>query len=225
MNFWLVDSPLKFLHLWIIQLDQKIWIEHHIQSLSVKELERARAFHFEQDRTSFINARGTMRSILGKTLSEHPSSFIFSYSPHGKPYLKEYAHIEFNLSHSGTFGLFALQLEGKKVGIDIEKIRPLNDLKDVARNFFSKTEVDKLMSTPKEIQLEAFYNCWTRKEAFIKAKGGGLSIPLDQFEVSFLPGENPKLINIDWDPTEIEKWELNSLKVPRGYKAAVVVEK
>jgi 4'-phosphopantetheinyl transferase len=158
-------------------------------------------------------------------LNVEPGTLRFCYSEYGKPGLdQEFGGDEnsFNLSHSNALGLLAVTRH-RAVGVDIEHIRP--DLADeqIARRFFSSREVQSLIALPAEVQKEAFFNCWTRKEAYIKAIGEGLSMPLDQFDVSLSPDEPANLLATRPDPAQALQWKLYSLYAGYGYAAAMAV--
>ena len=166
-----------------------------------------------------------MRDILARYLSLAPEEILFQVSQFGKPFLVDEHFsrgLTFNLSHSHELGLVAIAIQ-RAVGIDIEHLRA--DLVDeqVARRFFSQHEVETYLSLPPEIRKEAFFNCWTRKEAYIKAIGEGLSMPLDQFDVSLTPGEPARLIATRPDPAQALHWNLYALHPGNGYTAALVV--
>jgi 4'-phosphopantetheinyl transferase len=162
--------------------------------LSSDELLRAARFRFEHLRQSFIIARGAVRHILAACTGVRPESIRFAYSPEGKPSL-EYpaADLRFNVSHSGKFALCAAG-SPPCLGVDIEQVRPMPDALSLARRFFSPEEAAELARVPPHLREQVFFNCWTRKEAYLKAVGSGLSIPLDSFRVSILPGEPVRLL-------------------------------
>jgi 4'-phosphopantetheinyl transferase len=155
-----------------------------------------------------------------------PRELQFSYGPYEKPLLvaQQDGHtLQFNVSHSQELGLCAVSL-GRAVGVDLEKIRPDFINEKIPEQFFSHQETAKLRALPVPFQESAFFKCWTRKEAFFKAKGGGLSLKLDQFEVSFAPGEPTAILNIYDDPKESDRWSLIDLDPGPGFAAAVAVE-
>lgn len=194
--------------------------------LSADERERAERFHFRRDRDHFIAARGLLRLLLSRYLGLPPQQLSFSYSPYGKPSLaaeRDRARLRFNVSHSQGIALYAFTLE-REIGVDVEYIRQDVVGESVAEHFFSAQEVASLRSLPAEVQPQAFFNCWTRKEAFIKARGEGLSFPLDQFDVSLVPGEPAALISTRNDLLEASRWSLQTLPVEEGYVAALAVE-
>lgn len=224
-------EPIKLVsdevHVWRARLDQPpLCVESLLGTLTDDERSRAERFKFLKDREHFIVARGTLRAIIGRYLQIEPSQLRFCYSDYGKPALvKDFAGgaARFNLTHSHGLALFAVTC-GREVGIDLEKLRP--DLADgqIAERFFSAQEVRRLRELPRQQQGEAFFNCWTRKEAYIKARGEGLSMPLDSFDVSLVPGEPAELLDTRGDPQEASRWSLRELFPASGFVAAVAVE-
>ena len=215
-------------HIWQVGLDHgSSQTDGYLLTLSSDERERADRFYFQKDRESFIAARGVLRSILGRYLNRAPESLRFRYSSHGKPALDFGSggdSIRFNLSHSHRTVLYAIARD-REVGIDIEFVREGPHEEQIAEHFFSPNEVRTLRSLPPVQQRYAFFLCWTRKGAYIKARGEGLSVPLDQFDVSLMPGEQAKLLSTRPDPLEAGRWSLHDLAVePTGYAAAVAVE-
>jgi 4'-phosphopantetheinyl transferase len=196
------------------------------QSLGPDEQERAARFHFEQDRKHFIVARGVLRAILGRYLNRSPECLSFCYSSYGKPALageSELNTIRFNLSHSYGVALCAVT-RGRDVGIDLERIRCGLAGAQIAGRFFSPKEIAMLQAFPAEMQNQAFFRCWTSKEAYIKALGKGLSLPLDQFDVSLDPREPGIVVDTSRDPSEASRWSLQELTPAPGYAAAIAVE-
>lgn len=213
-------------HIWRASLDQPLSLIQQLrQSCAADELSRAKRFHFEKDRRRFLVARAGLRHILSYYTKTPAGELGFGYSEYGKPCLTFPAGLElrFNLSHSGDFGLYAVTW-GREIGIDIEQIRPMADIEQIARRFFSARENMALQAIPEPQKETAFFNCWTRKEAYIKAIGEGLSRPLDSFDVSFAPGEPAALLTIRDAPQDISRWSLHGLVPAPGYAAALVVE-
>lgn len=177
------------------------------RSLSADELERADRFYFDRDRNRYVVGRGLLRGLLAGYTSKRADELRFDYSPYGKPTLRDDERISFNVSHSGDRAAFAVG-RGVIVGVDIEVLdsKPSDVL--VARQFFSATEVDDYLSLPDDIRPRAFLSCWTRKEAYIKARGEGLSLPLQDFDVTLTPGVEPQLLRTAWDPAEPSDWLL-----------------
>lgn len=191
------------------------------------EEERARSlrFRFRKDRERFTAARGVLRAIVARYLRVDPSCLQFQYSDFGKPVLsREFdTAIRFNVSHAGELALYAVSLH-REVGVDVERIRFDLAYEEIADQFFSPQESSELRALPVERQPEAFFRCWTCKEAFVKAKGGGLSLPLNQFDVSLAPGKPGSLLSIRDDSKEASHWALQELDVGVGYVAALAVE-
>lgn len=214
-------------HVWRVMLDQLAQnIPTLMRLLPEDEQSRAQRFAFPTDRNHFIVARGMLRLILSRYIAVAPENLRFSYSPHGKPFLNfelSKKPICFNLSHSHGMALYAIAL-GRKVGIDIERVRHNLDIATIAKTYFSAHEYKSLCDLPTEDQHEAFFMCWTRKEAYIKARGEGLSHPLDRFAVSLQPGDPAALLQNDSDPSEVLRWMLYHLVPDLGYIGAMAVE-
>ena len=207
---------------WRIKLDLPLATVKQLEStLSTDESQRARRFHFEKDKTNYIVAHGCLRDILSRCLQCEPGKLNFDINDYGKPSIKGYK-LEFNLSHSGNLALIAVSRECK-VGVDVEHIRSNMEFESIANRFFSPNEVAELISLPLEQRTIAFFNCWTRKEAYIKAQGLGLSLPLDSFDVSLTPNEPVLLHATRPDSHEANRWSLYSLEVDSGYAAAVAI--
>lgn len=214
-------------HVWQAVLNRPLsQVQSLFHILAVDERARAEQFVFQRDREHFIVAHGVLRAILSCYLHSTPEQVSFRYSSYGKPSLSEESGddtLRFNLSHSHGLALYAVT-RGREVGIDLERIRPEVEVEQIARRFFSRREVATLLALPKTLQREAFFLCWTRKEAYIKARGEGLSLPLDQFDVSLIPGEPAILLHTQGDPHEAHRWSLQELTVAAGYAAALAVE-
>jgi 4'-phosphopantetheinyl transferase len=202
------------------------WIEGFRQTLSGDELRRADAFHFQRHREAFIVGRGLLRSLLGGYLGVPPQELLFSYTEFGKPSLSESSRagsLRFNFSSSHEMALCAFTLN-REVGVDIEHRRAEVECEQLAERFFSAPENESLQKLPRQLRPRAFFDCWTRKEAFIKAVGEGLSFPLDQFDVSLAPGETAALLTVRGDAGEAARWSVVDLPAPPGYAAALAVE-
>jgi 4'-phosphopantetheinyl transferase len=177
-------------------------------------------------RDQFVAGRGIQRDILARYLGVKPEAIRFRYSPTGKPTLDAPADslgIRFNVSNSGGLALYALTL-AHEVGVDLEAIRPLSDSLGIAQRFFSPWESDTLRALPSAVRNLAFFRCWTRKEAYVKAVGQGLSMPLDQFDVAFRPGEPARLLRIRGDAVGAERWTLFELNPGEVYVGSLAVE-
>jgi 4'-phosphopantetheinyl transferase len=214
-------------HVWRASLEQpKSQIESFLNTLAADEQARAGRFYFERDREHFIVARGVLRAILGCYLNRPPECVAFCYGAHGKPALaedNELDAIRFNVSHSNEVALYAVARD-RKVGIDLERIRFDLAVMEIAERFFSRREVATLRTFPTEAQRRAFFRCWTRKEAYIKARGEGLSLPLDQFDVLLAPGKPGAVLHTQQDPSEASRWSLQELCLAPDYAAALAVE-
>jgi len=214
-------------HVWRAQLELPLSRVEELRGiLTDDELDSANRFSFEIDRQRFIAARGTLRSILSRYITIDPRHLRFYYNQYGKPFLApEFSSylLNFNLSHAGSMALYAIT-RNMEIGVDVERVRADFEYEEIAERFFSANEVAILRTIPTEKKLEAFYNCWTRKEAYIKAHGKGLSLPLDSFDVSFAPWE-PSIILITKDESqESSHWTLLDLKPGPGYVGAVAVK-
>jgi len=192
-------------------------------TLAPDERHRASRFHFDRDRTAYTAARGALRTLAGGYLGAAPEDLVFAYRAKGKPFLEAARDdLRFNVSHSGAFALLAFTL-GREVGVDVEQRRPLQDLLSLAKLSFSQPEYTTLCGLPLSDQLDAFFACWSRKEAFIKTTGEGIS-QLGDFEVSLLPGEPARLLRVkDVSPAE-HRWSMHDLPAIPGHAAALVVE-
>ncbi|HEV7906275.1 MAG TPA: 4'-phosphopantetheinyl transferase superfamily protein [Pyrinomonadaceae bacterium] len=200
-------------------------VESFYELLAADERRRADNFHFQRDRAHFIVARGILRKILGLYVRRPPESLRFSYTPFGKPELHVAGDFEtprFNLTHAGAVALYAVT-RGREIGIDVEYVRADMECEEIAGHLFSPREVETLRALPPHLRSRAFFNCWTRKEAYIKARGEGLSLPLDEFDVSLSPDEPASLLNAR-DPQEVARWSLRELTLAPEYVAALAVE-
>lgn len=196
------------------------------KNLSDDERERAGRFRFARERNQFVVSRGALREILGGYLNRPGAALRFHFSAYGKPSLAQAegaSRLKFNVSHSGGNLLFGFSL-GRELGVDIEKMRYDFAPVELAKSCFSANELSVLEALPAELQTEAFFNGWTRKEAFIKAIGEGFSCPLDKFDVSLIPGEQAKLLAIRLAGQAASKWSIRSLDCAADSKAAIVVE-
>jgi 4'-phosphopantetheinyl transferase len=196
------------------------------RTLAPDEKQRALKFHFQRECDRFIVSRGLLRAILSCYLGQAPDQIRFSYNEFGKPALRSVVDneaLEFNLSHADNLALFAIS-RSRKVGIDVERMRADLANLTVAKHFFSAQEQDDLVTLPPEDWERGFFTCWTRKEAFVKAQGQGLSLPLDQFDVSLLPEETAALLKVRNTDTDAANWSLREIPVGSDYVAALAVE-
>lgn len=190
--------------------------------LSVDEQDRAGRFYFPYLRTRYIAGRAALRILLGTQLSIHPTAIQFAYTQHDKPYLPM-SPLRFNVSHAEDLALIAVA-PGREVGVDIEHTRSQIDEEQIARRFFSAAEVADYLAVPPDQRQQAFYNCWTRKEAYIKAIGEGLTFPLDRFRVTLAPGDAPRLVDVYTDPSEAARWKLLAIEPGEGFTGALIAE-
>lgn len=191
--------------------------------LSSDELKRAHRYHFSDDRRAYTASRAMMRSVLGAYCRVDPVYLKFRYNSYGKPSLTNefsYSQISFNLAHSNGLALLAVSTI-PLLGVDVELVRDELDYPMIAEQFFSPREKAALREIPAAQQRAAFFHGWTRKEAFIKAVGEGLSYPLDQFDVSLGPHEPARLLATLRHPEEAQHWQMVSLSPASGYIAAV----
>ena len=215
------------IHVWAAFVDQPpTFVSRMLRVLSSDERARAERFHFPRDRHRYIIARGFLRAILGRYLNIDPADVSISYLPSGKPVLApEWSgdQLLFNLSHSHELALCAVG-RGRRLGIDVEYVRAELAAERIAERFFSPGEVTTLRALPQSCQAEAYFACWTRKEAYIKARGEGLQIPLNQFEVVVAPGQPAAVLHDEVDPQAKSRWSLQSLDLGPRYAAALTVE-
>jgi 4'-phosphopantetheinyl transferase len=189
--------------------------------LSDDEISRAEKYQFKEDRDRFVAARGQLRVLLSGYIGCRPGEIRFGREAHGKPFLQDplVQHLSFNISHSHTLALYAITT-GARIGIDVEYVR--RDVEtEIARKFFSKNEAKQIVELPERAQADAVFNCWVRKEAFVKAHGGGISFGLGNVEVS-VRADDPSLLRIAND--DPSRWSLRDLYPDPDYKAAIVVE-
>jgi 4'-phosphopantetheinyl transferase len=215
--------PSDTIHIWRRSLEvAPTTLESATSQLSGEERERASRFRAEMARGAFILTRSALRVLLAGYLGESPQSIQFHVTKYGKPFLDERFDLHFNVSH--TEGLATLAFVRKRrIGIDVEKIRSQPDSLKLARRFFSESERVQLEKLPAHQLSPAFFRCWSRKEAYIKARGEGLSHPLDQFDVSVAASPDRLLISARPDPEEALRWQFRDVPVPAHYVAAVAV--
>ncbi len=197
-------------------------IKDYESFLSADELYKANRYKFEKDRVHYITGRALLRNILSRYLNQFPGEIVFSYSDKGKPFIKD-TEVKFNLAHSGGRAVYAVA-NNIDIGIDIEFMRELPDALQIAKRFFSEKEVDEF-SEIREVDIRtAFFNCWTRKEAFIKAVGEGLSYPLKDFSVTLKPGDKPEILWIKDKAEEVKYWSLINIDTDENYISSLAVK-
>ena len=217
--------------------EQAVAVEVVVASLEVKvaalvalltrdERQRAARITFERDRRRFIAARALLRQLLGARLGAAAESIELVYNAYGKPALARRPgapDLRFNLSHCGDVAVYGFA-EAREVGVDVEAVRALEDADAIAARCFSKSEYKAYRALPERERPLGFFYCWTRKEAFIKARGSGLSQPLDGFDVSLAPGEPARILRVGRTPGARCGWTLRSLFPAPGFIGAVVVQ-
>jgi 4'-phosphopantetheinyl transferase len=213
-------------HIWYAQLDQLAGRPSDLaQVLSPDEQARADRFQFERDRGHFIVARAILRMLLGGYLAAEPSRLVFAYDKYGKPALADGwrdAGIEFNLAHSHGLAVYAFTRH-RAIGVDVEYVRALENVHQIAAHVFSQGELAAFHALPAGLQPAAFFNGWTRKEAFVKATGQGLAAPLEQISVTLAPGEPAALLRLGGCPAAAAPWTIRELAIAPGYAAAVAL--
>jgi len=213
-------------HVWRVGLGERAAIgSAGLEALSEAERARAARFHFEADRRRFVASHAALRGILASYLGVEPSALAFGEGPHGKPFLdapEAGRSIRFSLSHSGDVGLVAVSL-GRKVGVDVERVRPREDLDRFVARYLSPLERQALERIPSDDRLRVFFETWTLKEAYLKACGDGLLRELDAFDVTV--GEaQPRLLAVRDRAADAARWALMRLAPGAGYVAAFAVE-
>ena len=194
--------------------------------LSAAEQQRAARFVFERDRRRFTVARGTLRNLLSERLDLQPEAVKFVYGPYGKPGLAPFStarDLRFNVSHCEDIAVYAFAI-GRELGVDIEAIREIDAADDIAARFFSSRENADYRNLQSCEKMLGFFNCWTRKEAFIKGLGDGLSFPLDCFDVSLAPDQAAKICRVGNTPGKDCGWILDSFTPIPGFVAALASE-
>ena len=219
----IVDSRFELasrtVHVWSVPTVASAGISLRFErTLSPDERERADRFRFAYLRESFIVARGALRVLLGRYLGLSPADIQFTYNGKGKPALAAPSGLCFNASHSGGLALFAFT-PNCEIGVDVEQIRPLPDMQNIANRFFCSAEASELATLSANQRTSAFFLCWTRKEAYIKAIGEGLFEPLDGFRVTLQPSQPARFMHLPHDA--LGAWKLHNLHVVPGYAAAL----
>jgi len=196
------------------------------QVLSADERDRSAGFHFERDRRRFVAARAFLRSIVASYLDLSATEVEIGYTEYGKPFLDgtcARGDLKFNLAHSNELAVLAVCC-GREIGVDIEYRQPEFVGERLAEHFFSPGEVAEIRSLPAELQKRAFFTCWTRKEAYIKARGHGFSIPLHEFVVAATPSKKAVLLSTAHEPTAVSHWSICDLEIEKEYESALVFE-
>jgi 4'-phosphopantetheinyl transferase len=213
-------------HVWYTALDALgAWTSELRRLLTPEECERADRFQFPIHSARFIAGRWLVRAVLSSYLNIDPARVPIVYEPHGKPVLTAGGDdLTFNLSHSEGDAVLAVS-RIRSLGVDIERIRPLSDLEGMCATVFAPREVERWRTLPPEDRLHAFFSLWTRKEAYIKAVGAGLSLDPRRLEVTFAPGEDPALLAIDGARGPAQSWHLQTLALGERAPVALCAER
>jgi 4'-phosphopantetheinyl transferase len=216
------DLPAAEVHVWRASLERPPAVVERMRSLLADdERRRADAFRFERDRARYTVGRALLRGLLARYTGASPRSLEFEYGEFDKPALP--GGPSFNLAHSGPVALYAFAAEGE-IGVDVELEGAEHEGDGIAERFFSPAEVGVLRSLEPVRRPRAFLTCWTRKEAFIKARGDGLSLPLDSFDVTLAPDVPAALLRTAWSGEEPGRWQMEDLSDARlGYVAALAL--
>jgi 4'-phosphopantetheinyl transferase len=219
----------RTVHLWYADLDPGIAAVESLRPLlAPDELERAARFHFDKHRRRYRVRRGRLRRLLAAYLGRPAESLELAYGDHEKPTVASEAELpagrrlEFNLSDSEDLAIYGVA-RGLEIGVDVEILRPMPDALSISESFFSAPEREALRSVPEAATAEAFFNCWTRKEAYLKAIGKGLAEPLDSFVVTLTPGEPARFLDFVKVPGEVGRWSLFHLRPTSESIAAVAL--
>lgn len=220
---WPAKLPVGEVHLWQRRLDAAPDdVSACYELLRGEERERAQRFRIEPPRTAFVLTRGTLRSMLAHYLGGKAQAVRFRYEGQGKPLLEDDDDLFFNVSHTDGLALLAFA-RGRRLGVDVEKVKPDTAVEKLSERFFSERECRDLRLLKGDELRAAFFRVWTRKEAYIKATGEGLSLPLDQFDVSIAAGDRDALRATRPDASEVERWAVSDVTVSAGYAAALAV--
>lgn len=215
------------IQIWAVDLDPPAGAVQRLGLLLAEdEWARANRFRFERHRRQYVVGRGALRTLVGAYAGLAPRALRFTYGPRGKPFLAPGQGSEdlfFNLSNSEELALVGFA-RGAEIGVDVEYLKPMPDLEQVAERFFSVGERSVLRGLAPELKKEGFFNCWTRKEAYLKAVGEGLAVPLDSFDVTLAPGEPARMIAIEGDAVRAQRWFYRHLRPAADYIGAIAVE-
>jgi 4'-phosphopantetheinyl transferase len=216
------------IHVWSVRLDPPAAeVERLGRSLAEDEWARANRFRFDKHRRQYVVGRGALRTLLAAYLGTRPEAVRFRYGPRGKPFLESAPEsaggLQFNLSNSEEMALVGF-VRGPEIGMDIEFLRSMPDCEQISERFFSESERQVLRGIPGRAKEEAFFNCWTRKEAYLKAVGEGLAAPLDSFDVTLAPGDPPRMLTLEGDPERAARWFFHHLVPAENYVGALAIE-
>lgn len=216
----------RTVHVWAARLDPPSWRVAELRRLlDPEEQAKADRFRFDIHRRRFIVGRGFQRILLGTYADADPARIEYTYGPQGKPSFAAQPDppLYFNLSNSEELAILGVTRE-MEIGVDVEYLRDLDDAAALAERFFSKSESEVLLNLPPACLKEGFFNCWTRKEAYLKAVGDGLTAPLNAFDVTLRPDEEPKMLALEGSEERGRRWSLHHLWPAEGYLGAVALE-
>lgn len=217
------ELPADTVHLWQRTLENSAPdLDACYALLNSEERAKAARYRIERPRSDYILTRGTLRALLSRYLRRHPTEISFRYTEHEKPNLTSDTDLRFNVSHSDGLALLGFT-RTREIGVDVEKIRPQVDVRQLTERFFSVHEGSAMRDLSGDDLHSAFFRCWTRKEAYIKASGEGLSLPLHQFDVSIEADPKQALLGTRPDASEARRWSIRNVSIRPGYAAAVCV--
>jgi len=220
------DISIDEVHVWEIHLKDTLTFSKSRDILSFEELQRADRYKNENARQQFILSRCALRIILGRYLLIRPSDIVFRYTQHKKPYITDSKkNLHFNISHSESIAVCAVTLN-YHIGVDVELLKPLDDIFCLAKNILSNAEYDYFIEIPQERRLTFFYKAWTRKESFLKAVGTGLLYPIQEIEL-FAPNTSISITSSSEQYGEKVKWYWNEFYIrflERDYLGTIFVE-
>lgn len=217
-------APDDELQLWLADLDRPPVPLHRLAAvLDPEERARAARFRFDVHRDRFVAGRGLLRLLLGRMTGRRPEQLAFRYGAKGKPFLVESPGLQFNLSNSANGVLIAVA-RGPELGVDLEALRPLDDAEALVERFFAPSERSTFARLPPEARLAGFFSGWTRKEAYVKARGDGLSLPTTEFEITLDPAAPARLERFEREPGEVGRWSFAAFEPARQFLGAVAVE-
>jgi len=215
------------IHVWCARLDELISdLPGFVRTLSDSERKRANRFQFDLDRNRFIIRHGLLRMLLSRYLNIELASLAFAYESRGKPIVSAPGlrpPFHFNLSHSNGLALIAATRQAA-LGVDVERVRFVPEADQIAAKFFSPHEAAMLNAIPAEQKMEAFFHCWTRKEAYLKATGEGIADALPRIEVSLTPAQPARLLRINGDALAASPWQLTGLAPAPGFVGALAIQ-
>jgi 4'-phosphopantetheinyl transferase len=216
-----LSLPADRIDIWPMRTDKAGFSLTKLTSV-LSDDERLRLHRFRTDRLrhGFIVSRGVLRMLCARYLGTDPAALRFRYGTNGKPSLDDDCSLHFNVSHAGAMILFAFARD-LEIGVDVEEVRTIREMDAIAHRFFCAGEAAEVLASVEQERPLLFHTCWTRKEAFIKATGDGLSTPLDSFRVSLIGGTQARLLHINFDESRAKRWTLHGLDLPQPYVGAL----